>query len=143
MPKWTPILIALIVLLAGCSVYQGSLKTLPALPPNTSATLVVIAEKSIFSHSMAFVTAIDGVDVYSIARNQYAILPIAPGEHVITGKSQNVRVTDESVVKINPKAGETVYLYFVFHKLESYISLTRVTEWEAKELMEKAERVGS
>ena len=139
----------LLALTAGCGKqYHGPL-SLPTVSPETAANLVIIVERAFFADGASFIPAIDGVEAYSLNQNQYVTILVPPGEHTVTSKFGHVHshITNKSVIKISPKNGETIYLHFIAHQNiftdpGPYVSVTRIPEEQALQLMKEATRVG-
>ena len=144
--KYLCILILLLCTsIVGCA-YHGPLQKLPYVSTADAAELVIIADNSGLVAGQAIIPVIDGREAYSLARNQYVVFNVAPGEHTVLGKMSHAhhQITDRSVLEISAKPKERVYLHFLVNMgIRPDITVSRISEWEAKELMEKAERVGS
>ena len=132
----------LFMLTIGCA-YQGPMDSLPPVPSDSAANIVVITG-SAWTQNMAFVPVIDGIETYALVANQHISFQVAPGPHKVIGKLAGgiSQITNESVINIEPKVSETVYLYFVLRILPVRATVTQISEAQALEYMKDATQVG-
>ena len=128
--------------------HRGGIYDFPHVSGKETAGLVIITEKSFRSQGMGFIPVINGVEVCVLDQNQYAVIPVTPGEHAITGKiaARQPQTTEESSIKISQKVGETLYLFFVLQQPSfemAYVVVTQIPEEQAHQLMKDAIRVGA
>jgi len=135
------------MVVSGC-LSIGSVRNSSEISPDEAGRLILIAEKSFFAAGIGLIPIIDGKEAYVLDQNQYVILYIPQGEHTIAGKlaTRNQQATNESVMTISSKIGETVCLRFVLHQPSRdviYATVTQISEEQALQSMQDATRIGA
>lgn len=123
--------------LAGC-VSAGPLGPLPAADPSTAAELIVIREWHFTGGGFPLEIAIDQQPVYVLTNGRHVIIPVAPGEHLLSVRGGG---NAPSTVLPVRAAGRTRYYFQARPFHVDPPSLQPVTAEAAQALMVRTDRV--
>jgi hypothetical protein len=131
-------------LLSACTAARGPINAPPPLTsPSDAATIIVARENRVIRFAVVWAVALDGVEVFGLGRGEHAVIPVNPGEHVISIHYRDWTGREEVTHATQLARGQTRYFRVDPNPNSGRPSINPLTEEAGKALVAATKAAGS